>query len=126
MPMTERDAARIPRIVVVRPVAVANTWRQRAVGLMGRRRLTEHDALFFPRCRTIHTCFMRVPMDAVFVSRAMSVVQVFSEIRPFRFSPPVWQAWGVLELAAGMSQTLGIQVGDQLRLEDEFSRLIEC
>lgn len=69
---------------------------------------------------------MRVPMDAVFVDRTMRVIQVMSEVRPFRFPAPVWKAWGVLELASGMSQALGIRAGDQLRLEDQDFRLLEC
>lgn len=40
---------------LARRLPVARTFRQRLVGLLGRRTLPDGDGLLFPRCRAIHT-----------------------------------------------------------------------
>lgn len=103
--------------VVVRHLHVARGLPARVVGLLGKRTLRQEEGLFIPRCRAIHTCFMRFSMDAVFVNRQMMVVDVQSQIRPFRLLAPVTRAWGVVELAGGRAAQLNLQPGDPLVLQ---------
>ncbi len=103
-------------VILVRQVMVASSLPTRMIGLMGKRALNQDEGLFIPRCRAIHTWFMRVPMDAVFVNRQMTVLRVDSCIPPFRLPAPVLKAWGVLELAAGRAAQLNVKPGDRLAL----------
>ena len=54
----------------------------RLVGLMGRR---APGPLLLPRTRAVHTCFMRVPIDAVFLDGDGRPVKVV-RLRPWRFA----------------------------------------
>lgn len=45
---------------------VARTFCERARGLIARPRLGADEGLFFSRCRAIHTCFMRYPIEVTF------------------------------------------------------------
>lgn len=102
--------------VLAERASVARSPVSRLVGLMGRRSLREGQALFFPSCQSIHTCFMRFAIDVVFVDRALRVVALRCALPPWRMTPVVWGAWGVIELPAGMVQETGLRPGDQLAL----------
>ncbi|HEY3284321.1 MAG TPA: DUF192 domain-containing protein [Armatimonadota bacterium] len=88
-------------------------WR-RFAGLMLQPTLPPGRALYFAGTRCIHTHFMRFALDLVFVDRDLKVVRVVRNLRPWRFSPWVRTAWGVLELPAGRLPDSRTTEGDQL------------
>ena len=61
----------------------------------------------------VHTAFMRFPVDVIFLDRDLKVLAVVAHLPPWRVGAHV-RAHSVLELAAGESKALAIQVGDQL------------
>ena len=80
---------------------VAETFLQRARGLIGRPPLAPGKGLLIPRCNCIHTFFMRVPIDATVLDRRGAGVKVVRNIPPWR--PWIWGGWraaSVLETAA--------------------------
>lgn len=93
----------------------ADQFGTRLLGLMFRTDLGEGEGLWIEPCRSIHTHFMRFPIDVLFLDREWRVVHVISTMRPWRFSPFVREAELVLELAAGAAGETA--VGDQLALE---------
>ena len=69
---------------------------------------------------------MRFVMDAVFVDRSWQVVAVRSRMAPWRLSPIVWRATGVLELPEGMvyvSDVPGMRVIDEKG--EEIGKVVE-
>jgi len=96
-------------------VLTARTWFARAKGLLGRAHLSAGEAMWLPRCRSIHTCGMRFAIDAVFVDRQWRVVAVRERLAPWRLVLPVRGAWGVVELAGGTLARMGLGVGDELK-----------
>ena len=79
---------------------VAETFAERARGLIGRDGLAPGKGMLIPRCNCIHTCFMRFPIDATFLDRHGAVVKTVRGIRPWRLF--VWggfRASQVLETA---------------------------
>lgn len=90
-----------------------NPWT-RFVGLMGRKAMGEGEALVFPGEKGVHTHFMRFPIDIVFYDRNWVVLRVLHSLRPWRFSPYVWGAAGVIELPAGSAAASGTATGDRL------------
>lgn len=96
---------------------VADTPLMRLRGLLGRSRLVSGDGLLIRPTSAIHTCFMRFPIDAVFLDRDLVVVKVVSDLRPWRVAARRG-AKSVLELAAGESGRRGVQAGERLRLSD--------
>lgn len=109
--MLDRDRG----VVVCRRCELAETAWPRLLGLMGRRRLEPSDGLILRPAASVHTCFMRFPIDAVFLDADLTVLAVSEHLRPWRAS---WKrrARAVLELPAGATRERGVAVGHRLEI----------
>jgi uncharacterized membrane protein (UPF0127 family) len=97
---------------------LASSFLSRGLGLMGRTALPESYALIIYPEWSIHTFFMRVAIDVLFVDRADRVVGLrvaMPPSRPFAGVPP-WRGRYVIEMPAGVIDVTGTLVGDQLVL----------
>ena len=65
---------------------VAETFAERAKGLIGRAGLATGTGMLITKCNCIHTFFMRFAIDATFLDREGKVVKVVRNIRP-------WHLW---------------------------------
>jgi uncharacterized membrane protein (UPF0127 family) len=92
---------------------VADTPLARMRGLLGRRSLPPEEGILLRPASSVHTWFMRFPIDVVFLDRELSVLRVVPGLRPWRAASRR-RAAAVLELAAGESERRGIRVGDRL------------
>lgn len=90
-----------------------NPWA-RGWGLLGRKGLPAGQGLWIRPCRSVHTFFMRFPIDLVYLSREGTVTKTCSRLRPFRFSMGGRGTHSVLELPAGSLASVGLEVGDRL------------
>lgn len=88
-------------IVLGRRVEVATSLARRTIGLMFRKTMGEIDGLMVERCNSVHTCFQRFPMDAVFLSGNYTIVKIIRGMKPWRFTWMYFRAIRVLELPAG-------------------------
>lgn len=80
---------------------IAESFAERAKGLIGRRGLAPGTGMLITKCNCIHTFFMRFAIDATFLDKSGKVVKVVKGIRPWRLW--VWGGWraaSVLETAA--------------------------
>lgn len=87
--------------VIAQRVAQANSLVLRLLGLMFRKDLGEFDGLLLQPCNSIHTFFMRFPIDVVFLSSSNQVVKVIRAMPPWRMSWLYLRAVKTLELRAG-------------------------
>jgi uncharacterized protein len=99
--------------VVCPRCSVADTFAARLRGLMGRGRLADGEGLLIRPASSIHTFFMRFPIDVVFVDRHDSIVKIVPNLRPWRL------AWGrkatqTVELPAGSCAAAELAVGERL------------
>ena len=94
--------------------SIARTLWQRMKGLLGRPSLAQGEALLIPGCSSIHTIFMRFPIDALFVDKQLRVVKTVERLRPFHLAAAPPAAWGVVELASGTISRSRTTVGDRL------------
>ena len=99
--------------VVFSGVLRADSFIERARGLLGRPSPAEGEGMLFPGCRSIHTIGMRYPIDLVFLDGLGGVVGLRSGLKPFRLAL-CRKATAVLELACGEVERLGLRPGDQL------------
>lgn len=109
--------------VLATDVRFATSFIERAVGLMGRKALPNGEALFFKGtnllpCNSIQTCFMRFPLDVIFLDSSMKVRSVLRDVRPWRMTWPVIGAVTAIELTAGTLTASQIEIGDQLHVGD--------
>jgi hypothetical protein len=82
-------------------------------GLLGRRSLPADQGILLTPAGSVHTAFMRFPIDAVFLDRELVVVAIAADLRAWRAATRRG-AHAVLELAAGETQRRGLRVGDRL------------
>lgn len=97
---------------------LARSFMARGRGLMGRASLPAGYALIIYPEWSIHTFFMRVPIDVLFVDKKNMVVglqHAMPPSRPFAGVAP-WRGHYVVEMPAGVLAATGTQVGDQLVL----------
>jgi uncharacterized membrane protein (UPF0127 family) len=62
-------------------LAVARSHRQRGLGLMGLAELPSGRALRIPRCSSVHTFWMRFPIDLVWLDGDGGVLRVDESVR---------------------------------------------
>jgi uncharacterized protein len=98
--------------ILCRRCMLADTPVARFRGLMGRKHLADDQGMLLAT-GSIHTSFMRFPIDAVFLDRSLSVVRVVSSLKPWRLAVE-WSSHAVLELAAGVATRAGVEAGEEL------------
>lgn len=94
-------------------VVVANSVWTRMVGLLAHRTLPADEGLWLSPAWSIHTWFMRFPIDVVFVDRDDRVLRIVEAMGPWRLASQR-RAHAVIELAAGRARTLGLGEGRRL------------
>jgi uncharacterized membrane protein (UPF0127 family) len=103
--------------VVCERCTVADRPHTRMRGLLGRVELPAGEGLLLRPAPSVHTWFMRFPIDAVFLDGRLRVLAVSSDLRPWRLAARRG-ARAVLELAAGEARRRGLREGVALRLID--------
>jgi uncharacterized protein len=101
--------------VVASIVEVATTRRERRRGLLGRDSLDLAAALVLSPCCSIHTAFMRFPIDVAFVDRDGQVTRIVRDLAPWRVAIAP-RAHAVVEFAGGCLSARDLRVGDRLLL----------
>jgi uncharacterized protein len=100
--------------VATRVIAAFDSDSRRQ-GLLGRRGLTPGEALILAPCSSVHTAFMRFPIDLAFLDRSGRVIKTSAVVRPWRIRV-AWRAFAVVELAAGHLDRSGTRPGDVVEL----------
>ncbi|HEV3217381.1 MAG TPA: DUF192 domain-containing protein [Vicinamibacterales bacterium] len=106
--------------VVAASVELALTRAERRRGLLGRDGLEPGHAMLIAPCSSIHTWFMRFPIDVIFVARDGRVVKTRAAIPPWRLALAPG-AYAVVELPAGAIAEALVRIGDRLELADSIS-----
>ncbi len=96
-------------------LGVASSFFSRLKGLLGRDTLPEGEGLYIVPCDAIHMFGMKFPIDTVFVSEDLTVLDVFADV-PIGGKASCRGAHGVLELPAGTAARHGIAKGDRLSM----------
>lgn len=84
-------------------------------GLLGKKELPAGEGILLRPCASVHTMFMRFPIDVVFCDRDLRVVGVAPEVPRWRMRSRRG-AKIAIELAAGEATRRGVEPGALLRL----------
>jgi len=95
---------------------VADTSASRNQGLLGRDGLASGEGLWIVPCQSVHTFFMRFPIDLVYIDSKKRVRKVKSAVGPGRISLCL-TAQSVIELPAGTVDLTKTERGDALEIE---------
>ncbi|MCE5299385.1 MAG: DUF192 domain-containing protein [Spirochaetia bacterium] len=101
-------------------VDVPSTFVGRAAGLLGRGDIPAGYAMFFRNCNSIHTFFMKIPIDVIMTDSKGSVVYC-ATVKPWRVAACL-RAGDTFEMMAGSIEKLGIVSGDKVELQKERTK----
>ena len=101
--------------VVCERCVVADSFRLRLRGLLGRREIGSDEGLLLVGSPSIHTIFMQFPIDVVFLDRELGVIGLRENMKPGRIAGR-WKAKHILELRSGEAARRNVGAGARLRL----------
>lgn len=99
---TTRSGAEVPL-----SLRAAKTFRDKAIGYMGARSIEKSCGTIYARGRSLHTLFMRIPVDVCWIGRfdpsnqSWPVVSLDASVAPWRILFAPRGAVGGIEVAPG-------------------------
>jgi uncharacterized protein len=97
-------------------VEVADTSDKRRAGLLKHARLEPGSGLWIVPCESVHTFFMKFPIDLVYLDKKRKVRKVRHAVPAWRLSACL-TAHSILELPAGTAAKTLTVAGDELLME---------
>lgn len=94
--------------VLAEKTIFAKTFLERLKGLMFITNMEDNTALVLEPCNSIHTFFMRFPIDVIFASKEGKILHVIEGMKPFRISKIVKGARYVIEVPYGVARSVKI------------------
>ena len=104
--------------VIASDVSLADSFLTRFRGLMGKKSLGDEEGLLLMRCSSIHCFFMKIPIDAVYLSKNMTVLGI-ETLKPWSVGQYFKRTANVLELNAGRAL---VCLGDVLQIQNDGGR----
>ena len=98
---------------------VADSFFRSLIGLMGRPGLDVGHGLWIIPCQSVHTFWMRFPIDVIFLDEHRKVIHLVENLRPFRVSRHLSKARSVVELPVSSIKATGTQLGDEIRIAEK-------
>jgi uncharacterized membrane protein (UPF0127 family) len=121
MPETRFNVTNSTRSTVLATrLEIADSGPKRTKGLLGREGLAPGEGLWIIPCESVHTFFMRFPIDLVYLDRKNKIKKVRNEVGAWRMSACL-SAHSVLELPAGTIRETQTQSGDTLEFSSSSS-----
>jgi uncharacterized membrane protein (UPF0127 family) len=103
--------------VLATRLEAAHTGATRRKGLLGRDGLATGEGLWIAPCESVHTFFMRFPIDLVYLDREKRIKKARNAVGPWRLSACL-SAHSILELPAGTIRETRTERGDTLEIEE--------
>lgn len=103
--------------IVANGLEIADTPWRRMRGLLGRDGLAPGAALLIDPCRSIHTFFMRFPIDVIYLDGDWRVAKTVERLGPWRLSACL-RARRTVELPAGALEALDVATGSKLTISE--------
>ncbi len=102
--------------VIADKVRIAQNFKSRSIGLLNRRSLNENEALLIKPCASIHTFFMKFPIDVLFLSKEGNIVKIEHSLKPWKLSGCLAGCFMVLELQQGKVSKTTIKIGNSIKI----------
>lgn len=107
--LIDRDSRRL----IVSQLEIAATWWRRFVGCQFREHPGRGFGLLLVPCHSVHTCFLRFPLDIALLDQTGHVVGIRLGVRPWRAILPVKGAFAVVEVPSGTTE---LESGQRLQI----------
>lgn len=91
----------------------ANTPTKAAQGLLGRSRIEDNYGIIIYHCHSIHTCYMKFPIDVVFLDIHKQVIFIVKNMGPWKYTGYVQDSQYAIESKVnGFANR--VNIGDRL------------
>ena len=98
-------------------IKVAKNFFSRLKGLIGKNYLPRGEGLLIAPCNSVHMCFMKFSIDAIFIDKNFAVKKISPNLKTWTGFAICFGACGVIEVAAGEAARLNLKVGDKLEVK---------
>ena len=99
---------------VLEHLEIADTFWQRFKGLQLRRFLMPNSGILISPCSSLHTCFMRFPIDVIMLDQSNAVIAIRRNVRPWRLLFCNSQTMRIIETNVS---ALTIALGTRLQID---------
>ncbi len=103
--------------LIAAEVIKANNFFNKLFGLTVRKKLKDKEGFLIENCSSIHTFWMRYSIDVIFLDKKNLVLAIYHNIKPFRATPFIRNAYYALELKPGIIEKTSLEVGDLVQFE---------
>ena len=100
--------------ILIPQVHVAKGLKEKMVGLLGQTELASDYALWLRPCQSIHTFFMKFPIDVLFVDKNLKVVSLFHNVPSKRILFGGLKSHSVFEMKAHLLNSFHLKKGEPL------------
>jgi uncharacterized protein len=97
-------------------IDLADTSAKRRTGLLKHTGLARGEGLWIVPCESVHTFFMKFPIDLVYLDKKHNVRKVRHAVKPWRMSA-CFSAHSIVELPPGAAHESRTVAGDELDIE---------
>lgn len=104
-------------VLIASDVSKAKSMKERMLGLMFSEDIPRGDALWIKPCNSIHTFFMKYPIDVLFLDRNLTVVKIYENLAPWRITPIHFKSSSVVEMRGGSLKGT-VKVGEHIEVND--------
>jgi uncharacterized membrane protein (UPF0127 family) len=104
--------------LILSPVLKTSSIAERMRGLLWHTPLNDDEGLLIQPCSSIHTFGMHYEIDAVFLSKDLTIKNIFNRVKPYRFVMSFGAAM-VLEMLAGNAAKLELVKNMKLQWEPD-------
>ncbi len=103
-------------LVLASEVYMAKNFITRSFGLIFNNDMSEDEALVITPCCSIHTFFMKFPIDVIFINKSGQVLAIHENVTPWKILPIYWKSKYVIELKA-QNISDRASVGDEILIQ---------
>ena len=90
---------------IIAEIFIADTFIKRFSGFMFRKK-PHYEAILIKPCNSIHTFFMKFPIDVLFIDENMEVVKKIDNLKPGKIIMPQKKCKMVIEGKEGMFKNI--------------------
>lgn len=98
-------------------IKTAKSLWDKGLGVIGWKDFRGYNGVLLPETTAVHTFFVRMPLDIVFLDADFKIIKIVEDLKPWSFSPIVWQAKHTLELPKGSVQKHKLELGTKVQLQ---------
>ncbi len=97
-------------------IVLADTFLSRLKGLMFLKKMDGFDGMLLSPCNSIHTFFMKFPIDVYFLDKNYQVIKIYENLGPWRITPIKIRSHFVLETKVNLLNQK-IRIGDRVNIK---------